>query len=974
MASFNKLQITNKGKKQLNKNKLGLTLVVLFSTLLVLLAFNVMPFLNSILFGIFGLVTYVAVIATIIVGVMLMLDKQVFLETQEIIFMIIWLIVFISIVHLSTTLNIINLSFGEYLKASFYAKSTAGGVVFSLIVYPIHTFTHTIASYILLSISLIALTTVIIEKLIANVQFKKLNTNLATKRKTAKDENKLNDVLNDNSNKSTLKENKVEQSFNEDEEIIISDEKYSEYKNSKEISEEDVSDKKKAKIILGLSEEEKEINKNILQKAKDNEREFNYNDAKKSGIDRKGYILTPKFPSDVSKDKEQNKMHGSSEISSGSAQRPPKFVHDNMQGVKPSSYESLNATPKKILSESDKKNIEFLRNSIGGDLRPRLKEEYSNKDNETTQINKEQYNYKIDDLMDEINEGIYDDSVTVKNYKNKMFNVNNNRDNFNNISQDEETVNINYSNNYKTENNNQNFNDESKTPVSANNFNNKFNSQTNSQYKKPYKKKSSYIKPSLDLLKHYEQSDAYDSEDYTQKAMMLEQTLASFKIPAKVVSITKGPAFTRFELQMPQGIAVKRVTSYTDDIAMSLEAQGAVRIEAPIPGKNAFGVEVPNETISTVGLKDVLESYSFQGSKSLLTFALGKDITGESKIAKLDKMPHLLVAGSTGSGKSVCLNSLLISLIYKASPEDLRIILIDPKRVEFTLYNGLPHLLIPNVITEPDKAISAFSWSIDEMERRFTLFSKYRVRNLDEFNSIAEVANGVEEKLPYIIIVVDELADLMAMSKKELEEKIIRIAQKSRAAGIHLVLATQRPSVDVITGIIKANLPSRISFAVSSFVDSKTILDQGGAEKLLGKGDMLYYPNDMPDPIRLQGAFVSNDEVEQVVEFIKENNDIDFDSEIEEKMFSKKAVGYDVGGVNSDEFDPLLKEALRVIIKTGGVSISKLQRMFGLGFPRAAKIVDQMELAGFVSEPDNSKMRTVLITQQEFEERFEEDL
>lgn len=476
------------------------------------------------------------------------------------------------------------------------------------------------------------------------------------------------------------------------------------------------------------------------------------------------------------------------------------------------------------------------------------------------------------------------------------------------------------------------------------------------------------------MLKHYEQSDLDESEDYTQKAIMLEQTLASFKVPAKVVSITKGPAFTRFELQMPQGIAVKRVTGYIDDIAMSLESQGAVRVEIPIPGKNAFGVEVPNESISTVGLKDILESYSFQGSKSLLTFALGKDITGESKVAKLDKMPHLLVAGATGSGKSVCLNSLIISLLYKASPEDLRIILIDPKRVEFTLYNGLPHLLIPNVITEPDKAISAFSWTIDEMERRFILFSKYRVRNLDEFNSLDEVANGIEQKLPYLIIIVDELADLMVISKKELEEKIIRIAQKSRAAGIHLVLATQRPSVDVITGIIKANLPSRISFAVSSFVDSKTILDQGGAEKLLGKGDMLYYPNDMPDPIRLQGAFVSNDEVDKIIEFIKENNDVEFDSEIEEKMFSKKTFGYDVGGGSNDEFDPLLKDALRVVIKTGGVSISKIQRMFGLGFPRAGKIVDQMEKAGFISEPDNSKMRTIFITQQEFEERFEEDL
>lgn len=965
LASFNKLQITNKGKKQLNKSKVGLTLVVVFSTLFVLLAFNVMPFLNSVLFGVFGLVTYVAVISAIAVGVMLMLDKQIFLETQEIIFMLIWLVVFVSIVHLSTTLNTVNLPFGKYLQAAYHAKDTAGGAIFSFIVYPIHFFTHTVASYTLLSIILIVLTTVIIEKLHANVQFKKLNTSLKTNKNTTQKISKAEQTRSESSFELKPKNEKAPYVAEDDEEVIISDEKFSKYKNSKEVVLSDVTeDKKKAKIILGLSEQEKELNKNILQKAKDNEREFNYNDAKSSGLDKKGYILTPKFPGAKNADVEP----ANNSDYTFNTQRPPKFVHDDASNTKQATFNDPNLKHKKVLSEADKKNIEFLRNSIGGDLRPRLKEEANHNEPNSFAVNNQQVNSKIDELMDEINEGIYDESITTKNYQNKMFHVPKVQ-NVSNFSENEEVV----ANTYKNYENKNNFNAVAKQPANTS-VSTSFGMQANLQTKKPYRKKNSYVKPTLELLKHYEQSDIDESEDYTQKAIMLEQTLASFKVPAKVVSITKGPAFTRFELQMPQGIAVKRVTGYIDDIAMSLESQGAVRVEIPIPGKNAFGVEVPNESISTVGLKDILESYSFQGSKSLLTFALGKDITGESKVAKLDKMPHLLVAGATGSGKSVCLNSLIISLLYKASPEDLRIILIDPKRVEFTLYNGLPHLLIPNVITEPDKAISAFSWTIDEMERRFMLFSKYRVRNLDEFNSLDEVSNGIEQKLPYLIIIVDELADLMVISKKELEEKIIRIAQKSRAAGIHLVLATQRPSVDVITGIIKANLPSRISFAVSSFVDSKTILDQGGAEKLLGKGDMLYYPNDMPDPIRLQGAFVSNDEVDKIIEFIKENNDVEFDSEIEEKMFSKKTFGYDVGGGSNDEFDPLLKDALRVVIKTGGVSISKIQRMFGLGFPRAGKIVDQMEKAGFISEPDNSKMRTIFITQQEFEERFEEDL
>ena len=342
---------------------------------------------------------------------------------------------------------------------------------------------------------------------------------------------------------------------------------------------------------------------------------------------------------------------------------------------------------------------------------------------------------------------------------------------------------------------------------------------------------------------------------------------------------------------------------------------------------------------------------------------------------KLSKGSLFGIFGATGSGKSVCLNSLLISLIYKASPADLRLLLVDPKRVEFTLYNGLPHLLLPKVITDIDKALCALSWLIDEMERRFNIFSEARVRNLEEYNNTEEVINGTKEKLPFIVFIVDELGDLMLQNKKEVEEKIIRITQKSRAAGIYLIIATQRPSVDVITGTIKANLPSRIAFAVSSFPDSKTILDQGGAEKLLGKGDMLYSPVDMPDPIRLQGAFVSNEEVEAVVEYVKEHNEADFDSDIEDQMFNKKQGGFNAGGPNShQEFDPLMKDAVRLIIKTGGVSTSKIQRAFGLGFPRAGKIVDQMEAAGFISAPDNKKLRTVFITQQEFEERFGEDL
>ena len=426
---------------------------------------------------------------------------------------------------------------------------------------------------------------------------------------------------------------------------------------------------------------------------------------------------------------------------------------------------------------------------------------------------------------------------------------------------------------------------------------------------------------------------------------------------------------------MQQGIPVKRVNALVDDIAMTLRARGDIRMEIPVPGKNAFGVEIPNEQIETVGLKEILESYNFQGNKSPLAFALGKDITGEAKVARIDKMPHLLVAGATGSGKSVCLNSMLVSLLFKATPEELKLILIDPKRVEFTLFNGLPHMLLPKAITDVDKAVKALDWLIKEMDRRYNRFAETMVRNIEEYNERNEIKSQFEPKMPFIVFIVDELGDLMLQRKKEVEEKIIRLTQLSRAAGIYLVIATQRPSVDVITGTIKANLPSRIAFAVSAFPDSKTILDQGGAEKLLGKGDMLYSPNGSVDLLRIQGAFVSSEEVAKVVDFVKENNEADFDSDIEDEMFNTDKNSFNAeGGGGSQEFDSLLKDALRLFIKQQNASISKLQRAFGIGFPRAAKIVDQMEAAGFVGPKDSKNLRPLFITQQEFEERFGEDL
>ncbi len=489
-----------------------------------------------------------------------------------------------------------------------------------------------------------------------------------------------------------------------------------------------------------------------------------------------------------------------------------------------------------------------------------------------------------------------------------------------------------------------------------------------------YKRPSPYVRPPLEFLTTESSKLGGSEAEYKEKAQILEETLESFKISANVVGITSGPAVTRYEIQMPAGISVKKVSQHSDDIAMMLQSYSGVRIEAPIPGKNLVGIEVPNEKIATIGLKDIIGSPEFHNSKSPLTVALGKDIAGTVKICDLASMPHLLVAGSTGSGKSVCLNVILISLIYRLGMDDLRLILIDPKRVEFSSYNGLPQLLTPEAICQPKQALNAFDWAIDEMNNRFDTFQRLRVKDINEYNSLEAVYKGKEPKLPRIVIVVDELADLMMMARKDLEEKIMRIAQLSRAAGIHLILATQRPSVNVITGTIKANLPSRIAFAVNNFADSNTIINQGGAEKLLGRGDSLYAPQNLPEPVRIQCPFVSNSEVLKIVDFIKNNNETDFDPERTERILEGKSKNDGGTGADGDggmEFDPILPKALLDFIRAGTGSISAIQRRYSVGYARAARIIDQMEQSHFISPMDGSnKNRTILIDEEKYNELF----
>lgn len=496
--------------------------------------------------------------------------------------------------------------------------------------------------------------------------------------------------------------------------------------------------------------------------------------------------------------------------------------------------------------------------------------------------------------------------------------------------------------------------------------------------KKP--RKYIYSTPPVELLNDFSFNPNSVEENFEERKEVIEQTLSNFRIDAKVVNIVPGPSVTRYELQMPPGIPVNRVIQRADDLAMAVASSSGVRIEAPIPGKSLVGIEVPNKKRQMVVLRDVLDNPTFFAHQSPIVFALGKEIDGKNMLCDIAKMPHLLVAGSTGSGKSVCLNALILSILFKASPEDVRIILIDPKRVEFTVYGGLPHLLLKDIITDVDKAISALNWTVGEMTRRFDLFKQVGAKDITSYNQ--RIDRETTEKLPRIVVIVDELAELMATkAKADVELKIQRITQLSRAAGIHLVLATQRPSVDVITGVIKANLPSRIAFRVSSQVDSRTILDAAGGEKLLGNGDMIYTTPSVQTQMRLQGPFVSMEEVEAVVDYIKTNNEAYFDELIEQTISNVKppqSENEEKGGGSEEEedsgVDKIFVDALRLAIESGQISISMVQRRFSVGYARAGKLIDEMEKMGFVSPFEGSKPRKVLLTMDEFNQRFGGDL
>lgn len=466
-----------------------------------------------------------------------------------------------------------------------------------------------------------------------------------------------------------------------------------------------------------------------------------------------------------------------------------------------------------------------------------------------------------------------------------------------------------------------------------------------------------YHFPPIKLLKKPSAGPASGDGDIRKNADIIQEVMDNFNVDCRVRAINRGPTITSYELEPSPGVKISKIVSLHDNLSLSLASPG-IRIEAPIPGKSAIGIEVPNKVKDSVHLREIIESDAFENLDSSVPLTLGKDISGNAIVSSIDKMPHLLIAGATGSGKSVCINGILMGILYKSAPEDVRLILIDPKVVELGIYNGIPHLLIP-VVTDPKKAAFALAWAVDEMEKRYKAFAETGVRDVSGYNEKMKVAG--EKTMPKIVIVVDELSDLMMVAAKEVEDYITRLAQMARAAGIHLILATQRPSVDVITGTIKANIPSRIAFSVSSSIDSRTILDMSGAEKLLGKGDMLFYPSSFPKPKRLQGAFVSDQEVENVLAFVKKHtDDAEYDEEALNTMEKKVQKSF------TDE-DPLLYDAVDIILTQEQASISFIQRKLKIGYARAARIVDQIEEMGIVGPNEGTKPRKLLMTKEQIE-------
>jgi len=917
--------ITPRKKDNSLKKKIAIVLIVISSIGYFALFSGILKFLRYFIVGFFGLFAYPLFFAGYALSYMLFKDKKFIMPKKFILYISLAVFSLLCIFHLAFSSGVTTVSYGAYLSELYSSQISVGGLLIGLFTYPLIISIQPFGAYVLFAILLIFSAYKILDYFLIN-------------------KNSKNFVSSNKKQNLRIEEVKISSSA-------------SDFLNEQLLEEEN---KSEAPKITVDAEIEREENKRLEAK-------------NKLGL---GTVRNQPVVNNTNKQLDTfNQVYATQNYEPiFEEQLKKEEVEKNLTKFDPFNNSSFNSKSSKNYSNTSKKerNLAFLRATLDVNYNKNTTEEIASKKPRNLNLEDNLRNLPINDLIKEetkkSQEDNYKEEETPSIQKTEEIKPEvkqeskTNGDKISDIKIDDLINKVKYLDKTEVEPETKKYKqtnllETNKTPTKA-------------QYRKP----SKYVRPTTSLLNSISTDVSDYGGDYQEKGLIIERTLENFKVPAKVIGVTCGPSVTRFELEMPPGISVNKINQYSNDIAMALASSHGVRIEAPIPGKSAVGIEVPNDEIATVGLKEVLDSKEFYSAKAPLTFALGKDINGTYRVCNIEKMPHLLIAGSTGSGKSVCLNVLLVSLLYKCSPEELRLILVDPKRVEFSMFNNLPHMLIPEVICNSEKAINALNYLIKEMERRYSLFEELYVKKLEEYNQTQEVASGVKEKLPYIVMIIDEMNDLMSSNKKEIEDRVVRIAQKARAAGIHLILATQRPSVDVITGTIKTNLPSRIAFAVTSFIDSKTILDRVGAEKLLGKGDMLYYPQDLPEPSRIQCAFVSNDEVKSVVEFIKANNEGIFNEEAEREINKSSDGGTlnSMNGYDDNEVDSLMQEALKYVIEIGQASISKLQRRFGIGFSRAGRIVDQMERLRYISPADGSRPRTVYITMEEYNEIYGE--
>ena len=944
MANYS-LDNLNEKKGMQTRTKWGIGLFCVSLFLFIFSVFNFLVPLHNFILGTFGLSVYPILLFLMAVGILLMLKKKYYIE--KLYFGVAIVLFFVVVCFFQLILTNTNFGFGQYLTNCYNAKNTVGGVLMGIITYVLYAGLGTVGTILMLAIVIVLGVAIIVNHFLKLKEYRQITNRTISFPVFDKDVKKVDRVL------KTKKEKVVpiDSKLPEKKEKVITNITLDGYQEQKQEKQEKMS----AKDILLSKTSYKDKDEMVIRIFGEDFVNSMKTNSKKDVEEKKEYRISDLY-------KKQTEENNTFSFNDKNENKPSRFIHTDEEEL---TTKKLNISPEKV------EETNFIQESSFDDI---LEKNEDDEESKIEENNEDDFNPFVSKQENEVKNNLndYEEEDDTVDFVEENFVEKN--------SSDDEIVLPKIPEEKENKVDKQKFEEKI---VQKNNFNIEKEIEDKKvvpEQPKPKKKHKPYVRPPIELLTTKSSILENNEQECQEKAQILEQTLESFKISAKVVGITRGPAVTRYELQMPVGIPVKRITQHNDDITMMMESRSSVRIETPIPGRSLVGIEVPNDKISTIGLRDIVESPVFVQNKGKLTFALGKDITGDCKICELEAMPHLLVAGSTGSGKSVCLNVLLISLLYKLGPDELKLLLIDPKRVEFVSYNYLPHMLVPRAINDAQQAINALDWAIAEMMRRYQVFSERNVRNFKEYNNSDDVLSGEEEKLPYIVIVIDELADIMMIAGRDLEEKIQRLTQLARAAGIHLIIATQRPSVDVITGVIKSNMPSRIAFAVTDFASSKTILDKGGADKLLGRGDMLYAPQNLPEPIRIQCPYVDSKEVTSIVEFIKANNEADFDDSITAFITKndKSGGGVDNSSGSSDggqnNWDPLLPQALLDFIQTGSCSASMIQRRHSIGFVRAGRIVDQMEEAGFISPLDPSKRtRSVLITLEKYNEIFGEE-